>query len=441
MNPQTAVTTSMGQGRTILLYNPISGHGHLDSWNALFVGFLLEAGWKVAALSPGAEDLRLRLARKQLSQHPELKILDWRTPTRSLSQRVRAKLARLCKRLRPVPALDNAEAQKLKEFEAAYLQPQEFAERVADATIQIGYRPAFVFNMYMDLYRNDPLGWRPFAEIHGIPWGGIRFVPSSVPPSEAYYSLESLSGMCFLDEGVQRAYSAQLPKKHFAYLPDVTDASVPASPSAFALQIKHKAAGRKIVFMGGTIASNKNLSEWCKLIALANSNEWFFVQLGEVHEQNLTPEDLAAYRQLRAVEPENVLVYAEYLADERVFNEVIALSDVIFAVYRKFSISSNMPGKAAAFDKPILVADGYLMGERVQKYLLGLAVAEDDAARMYEALTALTRSPSERKVARAEHFAKYRHEFSHDALKAKFFEFLDKVVAQPKRRAVQNGSA
>jgi hypothetical protein len=247
--------------------------------------------------------------------------------------------------------------------------------------------------------------------------------------------------MCFLDEGVQRAYSAQLPKKHFAYLPDVTDASVPASPSAFALQIKHKAAGRKIVFMGGTIASNKNLSEWCKLIALANSNEWFFVQLGEVHEQNLTPEDLAAYRQLRAVEPENVLVYAEYLADERVFNEVIALSDVIFAVYRKFSISSNMPGKAAAFDKPILVADGYLMGERVQKYLLGLAVAEDDAARMYEALTALTRSPSERKVARAEHFAKYRHEFSHDALKAKFFEFLDKVVAQPKRRAVQNGSA
>jgi hypothetical protein len=43
-------------------------------------------------------------------------------------------------------------------------------------------------------------------------------------------------------------------------------------------------------------------------------------------------------------------------------------------------------------------------------------------------------------VARAEHFAQYRHEFSHDALKAKFFEFLDKVVAQPKRRAVQNVS-
>jgi hypothetical protein len=192
--------------------------------------------------------------------------------------------------------------------------------------------------------------------------------------------------------------------------------------------------------MGGTIGSNKNLSEWCKLIALANPNEWFFVQLGEVHEQNLTQEDLAAYRQLRAIEPENVFVYAEYLADERVFNEVIALSDVIFAVYRKFSISSNMPGKAAAFDKPILVADGYLMGERVKQYQLGLAVAEDNAVNMYAALIALTRSQADRQVARAEHFAQYRHEFSHDALKAKFFEFLDRVVAQPQRRTVQNGS-
>jgi hypothetical protein len=265
-------------GHLILLYNPLSGHGHLDSWNALFVGFLLEAGYQVAALSPDGADLSSRLERKQLAQHPNLRILEWRTPQRSLSERIFSKLARLSKRVVPV-ALDPAEIEHLKRLEASYLQPQEFAERVADATKQLGQAPTFVFNMYMDLYRDDAIGWRPFAERHTIPWAGIRFVPSAVPPSEAYYQLPTLQGMCFLDEQIQRDYAVALPQKCFEYLPDVTDSSVPAIPSAFAIEIKRRAAGRKIVFMGGTIGSNKNLSQWFNVIAQANPADWFFVQL------------------------------------------------------------------------------------------------------------------------------------------------------------------
>lgn len=430
--------TSQGQGRTILLYNPISGHGHLDSWNALFVDFLLEAGWKVASLGPGAEDLRLRLARKELSQHPKLTILEWRQPKRSLSQRIRAKLVFWSERLNPKPKIDSDATQRRKELESSYLQPQEFAERIVDAAVQLGHRPVFVFNMYMDLYRNDAEGWQPFAEINKIPWAGIRFVPSPAPPSEAYYFLRSLAGMCFLDESVEHDYSVQLPHMHFAYLPDVTDSSVPSSPSDLALQIKREAGERKIVFMGGTIASNKNLSEWYKLIALANPTKWFFVQLGEVHEQNLSPDDLLAYRQIRATKPENVLIYSEYVSDERIFNEVIALSDVVFAVYRRFSISSNMLGKAAVFNKPILVADGYLMGDRVNKYQIGLAVAENDPKMMCEALDALTQPLPDRQIAHPEHFAQYRHDFSHNALKAKLFGFLDIVSTGPMFRTAKS---
>jgi hypothetical protein len=416
----------------ILLYNPISGHGHLDSWNALFIGFLLEAGWRVASLSPGADDLRARLSRRQLAQHPNLKILVWRTPPRSFYQRVQTRLTRLIKRFVPNATLNAAQVEKLKQLEAAYLQPQEFAERVADATQQLGARPAFVFNMYMDLYRNDTLGWRPFSEIQTIPWGGIRFVPSTLPPDEAYYQLSSLAGMCFLDEQVQQGYAAQLPNKCFEFLPDVTDASLPAEASDFALDLKRRAASRKIVFLGGTIGSNKNLSQWFALIAQANPAEWFFVQLGEVHEQNLAADDLSAYQHALAAAPENVFIYPQYLPDERTFNEVIALSDILFAVYRKFGISSNMPGKAAAFEKPILVADGYLMGGRVNKYQIGLTVPEDDAAKMLHALTVLAQPLAERAIALPEHFAAYRQAFSHEALKAKFFNFLDLACARAK---------
>jgi hypothetical protein len=415
--------------QTILLYNPISGHGHLDSWNALFVEFLLQAGYRVASLGPGENELYSRLERKQLAQHPNLQILQWRAPQRSLTQRIRSRLVRQFKQVLSKGLVGQAEADKLKTLEASYLQPEEFAERVADATRQLGHKPQLVFNMYMDLYRNDLNGWRPFSESQRIPWAGIRFVPSTVPPSEAYYQLPTLKGMCFLDEQILKDYLVAVPQKCFEYLPDVTNADLPPNPSDFALEIKRRAAGRKIVFMGGTIGSNKNLSQWFKVIALANPTEWFFVQLGEVHEQNLSQDDLTSYRNAIENKPEHLLIHAEYLPDERVFNEVIALSDVLFAVYRKFSLSSNMPGKAAAFDKPLLVAQGYLMAARVNKYQLGLAVQEDDADQMLKALTDLVQPQAQRAVGRAEHFAAYRKDFSHEALKVKFYGFLDQVFA------------
>ena len=61
----------------ILLYNPISGHGHLDSWNALFVELLLQHGYEVAALTPDETTLRKILLQKGVNDHPGLKILAW----------------------------------------------------------------------------------------------------------------------------------------------------------------------------------------------------------------------------------------------------------------------------------------------------------------------------------------------------------------------------
>lgn len=435
------MTNQSIQSKSILLYNPISGHGHLDSWNALFVSFLLEAGWQVASLSPGAADLQDRLTQKKLATHPNLRILEWRTPKRRLSERVRAKLVRMFQ-----PRLQSSNKPVINELEASYLQPQEFAQRVQDAFLQLNegsrqsllHPPQFVFNMYMDLYRPDELGWAPFAQANKLPWAGIRFVPSPVldattnaplQPTEAYYQLPTLTGMCLLDEPLSQLYVERLPQKVFGYLPDITETSLPEQPSEVVLEIKRRAAGRKIVFLGGTIGSNKNLSRWFELIAMANPRQWFFVQIGEVHEQNLSVADLAAYQQALAEKLEHVYIKTEYLPDERVFNEVIAASDILFAVYRKFSISSNMPGKAAAFEKPILVAEGYLMAERVNQYQIGLSVPEEDPKQMLGALEQLAAAPEARTKGRTEHFAAYRHDFSHEALKARFFAFLEQAMA------------
>lgn len=67
----------MTEGRScVLIYNPISGHGHLDSWNAIFVSLLLDRGWKVLALTPDAQALVSKLALRRCIPSDDLHILE-----------------------------------------------------------------------------------------------------------------------------------------------------------------------------------------------------------------------------------------------------------------------------------------------------------------------------------------------------------------------------
>lgn len=405
-------------GPCILVYNPISGHGHLDSWNALFVSFLLQNGWYVIAITPNMDDLRTRLADKGLATSSSLQILPWDNLRRTFVQRILGRLKRLFKQQK-TSHQDDAEAN--------YLNPLEFAQRVHKALQHTKWQPEVVFNMYMDLYRTDATSWQAFDAVCQLPWSGIRFVPRQAP-TEAYYQSPSLFGMCFLDETICEQYRVSLPRKTFEYLPDITESALPSQPSDIARTIKVLAKGRKTVFLGGTIGGGKNLASWYELIHRADPKEWFFLQIGEVHENSLTPEDIVARQHVMQVMPENLFIHPAYLPDEKTFNEIIQLSDVLFAVYRNFRISSNMLGKAAAFDRPILVAKDYLMGQRVTAYGIGLAVPEDDVAQMQTALEKLVR---EEHVAQMRHcFQSYRKDFSIEALQHRFVKYLKNGLTQ-----------
>jgi hypothetical protein len=98
--------------------------------------------------------------------------------------------------------------------------------------------------------------------------------------------------MCFLDEGVCEQAQRVMPDKVFRYLPDITENALPLTESALVREIKDKARGRKIVFMGGTIGGNKNLACWYQLIHQADIQEFYFVQIGEMFENTLTSEDV-----------------------------------------------------------------------------------------------------------------------------------------------------
>ena len=403
----------------VLVYNPLAAHGHLDSWNEMFIGLLLEAGWRVLSLTPDGRQLSERLDVKGIAGRDRLQILTWRDDVRPhIVERIWLRLRRMIghcarraglRKKRPV----------MPDPEASYLEPREFAQRVRAAIGEAQWSPDFVFNMYMDLYRTDVERWSKFDKSFKWPWGGIRFVPHPAP-TEGYYQIASCAGMCLLDEAVSARYQKLLPAKAFACLPDITDARLPDEPTRLVGEIVRRAAGRKVVFLGGTIGGNKNLARWIELIALSDPEKWFFLQIGEINFNALTQADAHALAILEATPPENLLVHPEYLPDERGFNDVIRVSDIVFAVYRNFKISSNMLGKAAAFRKPIIVADNYLMGRRVTRYGIGRAVPENDSRQMLAAATDLVSNPIP-----VENFAAYLTDFSVDKMREALLAFLD----------------
>lgn len=398
----------------VLLYNPISGHGHLDSWNAMFVALLLEAGWRVNVATPDPIDLQERLQRKNCAGSPNLNILDWNASHRSVLQRVAGRLRRL---------VTSQQAQTEADIDPRFLDPFDLGKRLAVFKKKSKWRPSLTLNMYMDMYAPDQKRWALFETVNPLPWVGIRFVPSETA-AEAYYQLPSLAGMCFLNEKIRAYYQTQLPHKSFCYLPDITENALPVTQTELVAEIKARAQGRHVVFLGGTLGGNKNLAKWYQLISLANASQWYFVQIGELFENTLTTEDSEALAKINYQCPENLFIKREYLPDEAAFNEVILASDVIFAVYRDFTLSSNMPGKSAAFEKPILVADGHLMGSRVKQYGIGLAVSQDDVQQMHAGLHQLLAQRDKLQ----ENFKAYRKDFSTEALGAQLIECLQTCI-------------
>lgn len=465
--------TQMKAKNFIVLYNPISNEGHLDSWHVLFATLLLKAGYGVIAVTSDPLGLEAKLISKGYLPSETLRIVG----TQDLGQTTSV----IDKRLRLIQTLrqtwlnwnaycDEVEYQQYRHLKQAqnrtvaylvyrfkystlkwlgqlmqllhslykkskkhrqssvksvnfYLRPTDFLQQVNVVLDQYPGQVQVVLNMYIDAYPPALESWHSFRFKEGTSWGALCITPTE-HPDQGYYKALNYKGTLLLDEKLTARYRRESPQYIFEYLPDVTDTALPIESGHLARELRLLAGTRKIVFMGGSIGKQKNLSRWYELVALADAQQWFFVQIGRINKNNLTLEDEAALRLVLARPPENLYIQPSFLADERIFNEVISISDVIFAVYRDFGRSSNMLSKAAYFEKPILVAKQCLMGDRVDQYRIGYAVPQDDTIAMYQALCSLSKIEHLKA-----HFQTYRSDFSEEIMQQKLVAFIQQSLS------------
>jgi glycosyltransferase involved in cell wall biosynthesis len=235
--------------------------------------------------------------------------------------------------------------------------------------------------------------------LFGFPWAGLYLharsfrMPGSpvpylggVPCPERIFASPSLRAAAVLDEGAAKPLGKLTGGKPVLLFPDITVAALPDEGPAEGLagKIKSFAAGRPMVSLTGHLQWTKGLDVFMQAAGHPDMQNVFFFLGGDVNWGEMSEEDKAKLQQGWERLP-NVYAHLQHLP-EPTMNSVYAVSDAVVAAYRAFPNSSNALTKAAVFERPIVVSDGYLMAERVRKFELGEVIPEGNAEALVAAL-------------------------------------------------------
>jgi glycosyltransferase involved in cell wall biosynthesis len=274
------------------------------------------------------------------------------------------------------------------------------AVRIHAAAKEIGHTPDLVFFPWLDSYLSDYLTHHPIDWLFPYAWSGLylqplhlrtgfRKLPILNLPLTSYQVLRShrCQSVALLDEREVKPLLSYLHKPVIAF-PDLTDETLPDLKWEVISEINRRAAGRKIVGLVGGLTRRKGLFTLLKVAQQMPTEDWFFVFAGQLYRHELTDEEQVAIQSAQEQLP-HCFFYLHRIPDEGQFNAVIHTCDVLFAAYERFPYSSNILTKAAVFDKPIIVSNGGLMGDRTRVYGLGLTIEEGSVKDCMNALQAL----------------------------------------------------
>ena len=307
---------------------------------------------------------------------------------------------------------------------------------IDEAAKQSGCTPDFVFLPWLDSY----LRFQPFISLAsklGIPWSGLYFrnhhfnehlgAIRKAAKGDRGLRNKNLIAVGILDERFQNKMAEESGKPIISF-PDITNETEPEVPSPLALEVVERAAGRKITGMV-SLEKRKGFLTMLKIAeATAEREDWFFVAAGK-YAQDTCNEEEQAYVQsvqdkVNSGELNNIYLQlpGERVNDGADFNSLIKVFDVIYAAYEDFEGSSNALTKGAIFERPLIATRGECVGDRVEKFEMGLTIEQGNVEEGEKAIRKVLAGEDWKGNAQKRRFAEYHA--SHDRKR------LDEVFAK-----------
>ena len=394
--------------KTVALICPALS-GHHETYLRLFTQTLLAAGYQVAAFTPQPDQLATWVAHTCPDQLPQLTVHNL---AYTRQYRVPGPLSILFDKLAWVRFI-------AKLVKATGLQPDLIFHTWLDNCITPGLT-ATLTDLFMP-FRWTGLYFHPWYLRRDLRFASLRCGPFY---TEAALHSRRCPAVAVLDEGIADRLQAKLHGKPVIVFPDPADASPPDRTFPPVIDIRERAQGRIIVGLVGALAQRKGLLTLLETAQQAAAEPWFFVFAGQLMLNSFLPEEQRLIQNWLHALPANCYCYPQRLSDEAQVNAIIDTCDILFAAYHHFFSSSNLLTKAALFEKPIIVSEGYCMGERVQQYGLGLAIPENDVAQCLTAIQQLCDPSARERFVRAARFAEYRQVHSIERLHLAFRQLL-----------------
>ena len=262
------------------------------------------------------------------------------------------------------------------------------------------------------------------ARFFRMPGSPIPF-PHVLPCPEKIFALKGVRSVAVLDEAAAAPLSVLAGKKPVVCFPDISETLLPepAQGAGLAGKIKAFAQGRPVVSLTGHLQLTKGLEEFTASAESPAMKDVFFFLGGSVSWWGVG-DNTRTRLEKSWEESGNIYVHPQALS-EATMNAVIAASDVVFAAYRNFPNSSNVLTKAAIFERPVLVADGYLMAERVREFQLGEVVPEGDVKAIVQTLERMLAPGYYGELRQRARWADYREAHSTARLKKAMADLLE----------------
>lgn len=268
----------------------------------------------------------------------------------------------------------------------------------------------------------------PLAErFLGYPWTGLYLharsfrmpgspIPgwSGLPCPEKIFAGPALRSVAVLDEVAVDPLDKITRGKPVFVFPDITEQSHNEEVASLGAKFRTWAAGRPVVSLTGYLQKTKGVAEFVEAATARSMQGVVFILAGSINWNGFSPAERKTLQQVMESAP-NIFTHLMELP-ESTMNSVLKISDVIYAAYRDFPNSSNALTKAAIFERPILVSDSHLMGDRVKRFRLGEVVPEGNVGRVVATLEKMLAPGYQDSLRQCAKWREYREAHSLDRL-------------------------